>query len=242
VRGNVGVIGVNDFTDNSNSTVTDNATGLMWQQADDGTTREWADSLSYCEALSLAGHFDWRLPDNKELQSIVDYDKTDWPAIDTNFFDCTYNAGYPLAAPEGDYGWYWTSTTFGDSRQNACYIAFGKAWGDPTMPADAVYYDTHGSGAQRSDAKDVSNLGSFDCSVNGCDEERALNYSRCVRNIDGLEQDTDSGPSDTDTDTGMDTDTGGGVPTCGPMQPPPCCGDAFCGGPENPINCAADCP
>ncbi len=84
VSGEEGVYGVNDFVDNADGTVTDAATGRMWQQADDGTRREWAEALAYCEALDLGGHQDWYLPNSKELQSIVDYDKTDFPAIDTS--------------------------------------------------------------------------------------------------------------------------------------------------------------
>jgi len=59
------------YTDNGNGTITDNATGLMWQQADDGVVRDWQNSLTNAETLVLAGHSDWRLPNAKELQSIV---------------------------------------------------------------------------------------------------------------------------------------------------------------------------
>ena len=33
----------------------------------------WHDALAYCENLDLGGHDDWRLPNVKELQSIVNY-------------------------------------------------------------------------------------------------------------------------------------------------------------------------
>jgi hypothetical protein len=71
------------FQDNGDGTVTDNCTGLMWQKdtADwngDGTISpidqfSWQDALKYCEGLDLVGHDDWRLPNIRELQSIVDY-------------------------------------------------------------------------------------------------------------------------------------------------------------------------
>ena len=60
VRGNE-LYGINDFTDNGDGTITDNASGLMWQQADDGTTRDWENALLYAEDLDLAGNEDWRL-------------------------------------------------------------------------------------------------------------------------------------------------------------------------------------
>jgi hypothetical protein len=71
------------FTDHGDGTVTDNCTGLMWQKEssdvnDDGNVDEfdrlkWCDALGYCRRLSFAGHNDWRLPNVRELQSIVDY-------------------------------------------------------------------------------------------------------------------------------------------------------------------------
>ncbi|OFX19127.1 MAG: hypothetical protein A2041_15255, partial [Bacteroidetes bacterium GWA2_31_9b] len=88
VRGNTSY-GINDFVDNNDETVTDNATGLMWQKADDGTSRDWQGALEYAENLTLVGYTDWRLPNIKELQSIVDYSRcpsvTNSPAIDPVF-------------------------------------------------------------------------------------------------------------------------------------------------------------
>jgi hypothetical protein len=78
-----GCPGENRFVDNQDGTVTDTCTGLMWQKdtADvdgDGQSTDfdglvWCDALAYCENLSFAGHDDWRLPNLRELQSIVDY-------------------------------------------------------------------------------------------------------------------------------------------------------------------------
>lgn len=80
------------YRDNGDGTVTDLNTGLMWQQADDGTARNWEDALAFAEDLELAGYDDWRLPDAHELQSIVDYNRsmqsTGSPAIDP-VFSCT---------------------------------------------------------------------------------------------------------------------------------------------------------
>jgi len=88
VRGNPDY-GVNDLTDNGNRTITDRATGLIWMQADSGTGMDWEKALDYCESLDAAGFDDWRLPNVKELQSIVDYgrspDTTHSAAIDPSF-------------------------------------------------------------------------------------------------------------------------------------------------------------
>ncbi|MBU4151377.1 MAG: DUF1566 domain-containing protein [Proteobacteria bacterium] len=57
-----------------NGTVKDGANGLTWQQ-EDGQPKDWQQALSYCENLSLAGEGDWRLPEIKELATLVDYEK-----------------------------------------------------------------------------------------------------------------------------------------------------------------------
>ena len=79
------------FVDNGDGTVTDNCTGLMWQQdtADsngdgEADTRSWCDAMAYCENLEFAGHDDWRLPNVRELQSIVDYGRSG-PSVDPVF-------------------------------------------------------------------------------------------------------------------------------------------------------------
>ena len=81
-----------DYTDNMDGTVTDNVTGLMWEQkTDDGGPRDkdntytWKDALAYCESLLLGEHSDWRMPTPKELERIVDLTKSS-PAIDTEIF------------------------------------------------------------------------------------------------------------------------------------------------------------
>jgi hypothetical protein len=93
------------YTDNGNGTVTDNVTGLIWEQkTDDGSSRDkdttftWKDALAYCENLILGGFANWRLPNPKELERIVDL-STSNPAADTTYFPNTNN------------GFYWTGTT-----------------------------------------------------------------------------------------------------------------------------------
>ena len=151
--------GTNAFKDMGDGTVLDQATQLIWQQADDGQARAWPDALAYCAGLSLAGRTDWRLPNAKELQSIIDYSRR--PAIDPVF---------KLSEPNA-YGW--TSTThlegppppprtgqgprpFASQGALAVYIAFGPAMGFMDMPpgsGQTRFMDVHGAGAQRSDPK-----------------------------------------------------------------------------------------
>ena len=71
VRGNS--YGSNDFIDNGDGTIADQSTGLIWQKNDNGEGILWEDALEYSENLELAEYSDWRLPNAKELQSIIDY-------------------------------------------------------------------------------------------------------------------------------------------------------------------------
>lgn len=84
--------------------VIDRATGLMWAadgQAEgciSGNSYGWAASIAAAMALSFFASFsDWRMPNIKELVSIVDYEETT-PAID-GLFTNTYST------------YYWSSTT-----------------------------------------------------------------------------------------------------------------------------------
>ncbi len=181
VRGNA-AYGKNRFFDNGDGTITDSATGLMWQKADDGKVRDWKSALSYAENLQLANYSDWRLPDAKELQSIIDYTKcpdlTNSPAIDTAYFKTS-----EILDPNGktNYPYFWTSTSHLDGNNpytSAIYIAFGRAQGK----MNGVLMDVHGAGAQRSDPKsgDSAQYPQF-LGPQG-DVRYVYNYVRCVRN------------------------------------------------------------
>ena len=180
VRGNT-KYGINNLINNQDGTVTDVATGLMWQQADDGNGRNWQDALAYAEQLTLANHNDWRLPNAKELQSIVDYSrspsKTISPAINQLFHVTGVND--PDGNP-GHYPYFWTSTTLQDGVNpylSAVYVSFGRAYGK--MIGKLI--DAHGAGAVRSDPK--SGLPAEYPSFFGPqgDARIVFNYVRCVR-------------------------------------------------------------
>ncbi len=153
--------GVNNFTNNGDGTITDQATGLTWSRTDNGSGMLWSNALAWVQAMNLSnylGHSDWRLPNVKELQSIVNYsnapDYNGLPAIDTNYFVCT---GITNEAGQPDFPYYWTATTHGGySTSNtgggdADYVAFGRALGWPST--NPKWVDVHGAGAQRSDPK-----------------------------------------------------------------------------------------
>ncbi|MCG8428672.1 MAG: DUF1566 domain-containing protein [Chromatiales bacterium] len=189
VRGNVDY-GINDFADNSDGTISDHATGLMWSKDDSGMGLNWEEALDWVEqmnSLNYLGYSDWRLPNAKEMQSIVDYsrapDVTQSAAIDPifNTTEITSEGG------EIDYPWFWTGTTHIRSDGNGSagvYICFGRATGY----MNGSWMDVHGAGAQRSDQK-AGNFTGYTYEPNGYyfaqspqgDATRIYNYVRLVR-------------------------------------------------------------
>ncbi|MDB4584270.1 DUF1566 domain-containing protein, partial [Draconibacterium sp.] len=182
VRGNT-EYGKNSFVDNGNGTVSDLATGLMWQKTDDGTARDWEEALAYAENLELTGDNDWRLPNAKELQSIVDYIRspqtTSSPAIDPVFE--TTEIEYPDGSA-GHYPFFWTSTTHLDGANpyaSAAYIAFGEGLGK----MNGTLMDVHGAGCQRSDPKSGNQDDYPQYWGPQSDVRYVYNYVRCVRDL-----------------------------------------------------------
>jgi len=184
---------INNFSDNNNNTISDNATGLMWEKNDSQIGMNWDSAISYCESGSTAGYTDWRLPNAKELQSIVDYtrspDTSNSAAIDSVFNSTSIiNEGGAI-----DWGFYWTNTTHKSGNglgANAVYVAFGRALGY----MNNQWVDVHGAGAQRSsmksDSGQIDNSYTIVTDANGNqalahgpqgDVVRVNNYVRCVR-------------------------------------------------------------
>lgn len=114
------------FTDNGDGTVTDNLTGLVWlKNASCFGNRAWTDGLADAGGLaggqcgltdgSTAGQ--WRMPNRKELFSLVDYGET-FPKIPAGHPFTNVQTGYQ-AGP-------WTSTTFNPgSKEDSWIILFG---------------------------------------------------------------------------------------------------------------------
>jgi len=96
------------FIDNGDGTVFDAATGLTWQQGDDRTLRSWAEALQYCENLELpAGNNDWRLPNIKELRSIVPINHSYFPeAVSSDYWSSTTNSSQAAQAWKVLFGYY----------------------------------------------------------------------------------------------------------------------------------------
>jgi len=119
------------FIDNNDGTVTDKLTGLVWLQEGNCTTffagdatgqnpRNWQAALAasgqlstgYCNLTdgSVAG--DWRLPNIRELHSLVDFSQ----------FDPTLPSGHPFLHTE--FSIYWSSTSGSLYTEQAWLVNF----------------------------------------------------------------------------------------------------------------------
>jgi hypothetical protein len=96
--------------DNLDGAVTDIGTGLMWQKADDGTRRNWADAVTYCESLVLANHDDWRAPRIDELETIINY------AV---YLPASYDPPFVTRS-----AFYWSSSTYVGNSDYAWRVGF----------------------------------------------------------------------------------------------------------------------
>ena len=166
--------GINDFVDNGDGTITDRATGLMWMKRDSGKAMNRRDALAYTQNLSYEGYDDRRVPNIKELQSIVDYSR----APDARPTATKGQAIDPVFDLTEEESWYWSSTTFIETG-GTCYVAFGQ--GLSAWKRHGKRMNAHGAGAVRSNPKQ-GNPAAF---PNGRgpqgDQIRIHNYVRCVR-------------------------------------------------------------
>ena len=129
------------FSDNSDGTVTDNLTGLVWLKDANCASQslDWNNAIDYSAALydgcedcfgttgdcglsdgSLAG--DWRLPSVKELQSLIDYAYYT-PALSNAAGTGKWTSGDAFDGVESTY--YWSSTTYAVYTPNACFVCLG---------------------------------------------------------------------------------------------------------------------
>jgi len=102
--------------------VLDNVTGLVWEGCPAGlrgsvcdcggeALYRWNGALAYCNDLIWGGYLDWRLPDQFEARSIVDYGRSE-PAIN------------PMAFPGTPSTQFWSSSSHANNIADAWFVGF----------------------------------------------------------------------------------------------------------------------
>jgi hypothetical protein len=119
------------FTDNNNGTVTDKLTKLIWmKKANAFGMKNWADALTAANGLKSGDFFDltdgskpgdWRLPNRRELESLVDCEFSN-PALPNTQGTGKWEGGDPFQGVQTSY--YWSSSTYAGITTNAWYVNF----------------------------------------------------------------------------------------------------------------------
>ena len=96
----------------------DNVTRLIWEvktQVSKNEKYSWDEALEYARTLNLGGFSDWRLPDVRELHTLLNSGASQ-PTIDKGWF------------PNTEASWYWSSTTTSNSDRSAWRVSFGTGY------------------------------------------------------------------------------------------------------------------
>jgi hypothetical protein len=134
----------NRLIDNGDGTITDESTGLMWQQNPPAATMSFTAARTYCDDLAIAGHSDWRLPDIRELLTINAFERFH-PSIDPLFVTA--------------WNWYWSSTLYTEENSFVWQIYFAESDVNPAQASSsaqvrAVRTATSAAGFDRKDPND----------------------------------------------------------------------------------------
>lgn len=130
------------FTDNMNGTVTDNATGLIWlKNANCFAAQTWSTAIllsntlgnGACSLSDGSSGGQWRLPNVKELYSLVDF----------SAYGPTLPAGHPfinVQSPGYTISWYWSSTSAVRNTAWAMAVDFWDGNVNGIVGKTAIYY------------------------------------------------------------------------------------------------------
>ena len=107
------------FTTAFTGAVLDNNTGLVWEQAPDGTPRNWATATSYCVNKNVGGTVGWRLPSVVELKSVQD------PTLPVPFVPASaFTISTSDATPGVQSAFYWSASTLAGGPAIAWGVGF----------------------------------------------------------------------------------------------------------------------
>ena len=133
--------GALSYQDNGDGTITDPNTQLMWEKkSQDGglhdvsmtfpyasstitTIWDWLARVNAEDGIGFAGYNDWRIPNVKELQSVVDYGTFD-PAVDPAFNNGVSPACTVLTCSATASDSYWSSSALAKFPEKAWIVTF----------------------------------------------------------------------------------------------------------------------
>ncbi len=124
------------YTDNGNGTITDNVTKLMWEKlSDDGSIHDKdlnftgmlaaAGKATTLNTALFAGHNDWRLPNRRELESIIDLGRSN-PAVNPVFHTGCVGGCTVLTCSCTHTQVYYTSSTYFGYTPASWKVVFGS--------------------------------------------------------------------------------------------------------------------
>ena len=98
----------NHLIDNRNGTISDKATGLMWQHGGSPEPLTWQGAKAYAEKANheaFAGHIGWRLPTIEELASLMERSWKNNDLFIDPIFDKSQRQCWSGDAKDGDTAW-----------------------------------------------------------------------------------------------------------------------------------------
>ncbi len=115
------------FTENEDGTVSDNLTGLMWEKSPGTSLMTWTEALTNANNLTLGGYSDWRLPNRKELRSLINYGQADnsiWLNYQgfSNVYSEAYWSSNTLAGIAACKVWMESGLVYSENKYNYIYV------------------------------------------------------------------------------------------------------------------------
>ncbi|HYC56262.1 MAG TPA: DUF1566 domain-containing protein [Candidatus Binatia bacterium] len=129
-----------NFLDNGDGTISDDATGLMWEKlSDDGSIHDkdtgytWLNAFSKIAALNVAayaGYTDWRLPNILELETLRNVGSFSPATFSAFHSGCVAGCTVTTCSCTRTSFWYWSSSTYQGLITNAWNVSFSQGTSD----------------------------------------------------------------------------------------------------------------
>jgi len=102
------------YVDDEDTVFIDKLTGLMWAKDPGSAQRNWTSAIDYAYQSSYADYTDWRLPNMREMRSLLHYGRN----------TAEWLTGIGFVGLQSNL--YWTSTTYYNQTTRAYYVHLGE--------------------------------------------------------------------------------------------------------------------